>query len=78
MGLGYVCLPNPKMLDSITHYRYIFKHHEMLAFQINKSLLRWVTGKDITISTTLKLLMLLLNFWGFYDFSVSLQISFFA
>lgn len=75
MSPGYVCLLVLKMLDSITQYIYIFKQHEMLAFQINKSLLKRVMRKDITISITLKLLMLLLNFWGFYDFSISLQMS---
>lgn len=50
---GYVlenCFPNLKWSNFITHYICIFKHHEMLAFQINKSLLKCLMGKDITIS----------------------------
>jgi len=48
--LGNVCLPDLKMLDFITHYLYIFKDHEMLAFQINKSMLKHLMGKGITVS----------------------------
>lgn len=47
--LGNVCFPNLQRFDFITHYIYICKHHEMLAFQINMSLLKRFMGKEITI-----------------------------
>lgn len=54
MNTGYVlvnvCFPNLKVLDCITCYIYIFKHHEMSAIQINKSFLKHFMGKDISIS----------------------------
>lgn len=44
------CFPNLERSDFITHYICIFKHYEMLAFQINESLLKCFMEKDITLN----------------------------